>query len=154
MSCHRCMNLLWWNVCLDGFFIFYLWLNVGLRVGRSERDMFVFPWMGEVKASGRRGCPRTLSHTQASASFWVLSSWWWYLSSSLSFIQSSPLLCEIRSQVCQFHPENDIYPLLFFCPLSSCVSLFRECSLYWDSEYLCTTVTQSPVLMKTGSAIR
>ncbi|KTG06796.1 hypothetical protein cypCar_00037469 [Cyprinus carpio] len=29
----------------------------------------------------------------------------------------------------------------------------EECSLYWDSEYLCTTVTQSPVLMKTGSAI-
>ncbi|KTG37526.1 hypothetical protein cypCar_00018486, partial [Cyprinus carpio] len=39
---------------------------------------------------------------------------------------SSPLLCEIRSQVCQFHPENDIYPLLFFCPLSSSVSHFQR----------------------------
>ncbi|XP_016092134.1 RNA-binding protein 10-like [Sinocyclocheilus grahami] len=32
----------------------------------------------------------------------------------------------MRSQVCQFHPENDIYPLLFFCPLSSSVSHFQR----------------------------
>lgn len=83
--------------------------------------------MGEVEASGQRGCPHTLSHAGRRVFLSPLKLMVISVFISLSFIQSSPpFLCEMRSQVCQFHPENDIYPLLFFCPLSSSVSRFQR----------------------------
>lgn len=119
---------------LSGCFICGLmWL------GRSERDtFFLFPWMGEVEAFGQRGCPQTLSHMQAGASFWVLSSWWWYLTSSLSFIQSSPpLLCwdEVSSVPIPpwkwYLPSFILLSPLFFCVLlSERAHYFGTASIY------------------------
>lgn len=98
-------------------------------VGRSERDTFFFcsPEWGRLRLLAREGVrkrsltcrPARLSESsQADGDIWLPLS----LLSSLLL----PSCVEMRSQVCQFHPENDIYPLLFCCPLSSSVSHFQS----------------------------